>query len=115
MAATVKGTSGLVFGTPTESSVIMQSVEETRSTEVVEARDEDGDVTGLAFYGGNRTEVTGEYLFKGSDIGALGASITLTGLTTSGDLYITELGTKTENTGFKKGSFKAVAVTGITG
>jgi hypothetical protein len=118
MAATVKGTAGLTFGTPTESSVIMQSLDETRSTSTAEASDEDGDVVGFAMYGGQRQEITGEYLWKGSDIGSIGASVTLSGLTAispAGDVYVIELGTKTSNTGFKTGNFRAISISGVTG
>lgn len=118
MAATVKSTSSLTFGTPTEASVVMQSVEESRTTNTAEAADEDGDVIGLAIYGGQRQEITGEYLFTGSDIGSIGSSITLSGLTAispAGDVYVVELGTRTSNTGFKTGSFRAISISGVTG
>ena len=118
MAASVKDTVGLEFGTPTNAKVVMQSLEETRSTKTEEATDEDGDTIGLAIYGGSRQEISGTYLFKGSDIGVIGASIVLSGLeaiSPSGDVYVTELGTKTSNTGFKEGSFKAISISGVTG
>ena len=118
MAASVKSTENLTFGTPIEASVIMQSVDETRTVETAEARDEDGDIVGIAFYGGQRQEVTGEYLYTGSGFADLGAAITLTNLeaiSPAGDLYLVEQGTRTSNTGFKTGSFRAVAISGITG
>lgn len=117
MAASVKSTASLVFGTPTESSVVMQSLEETRNTETAEASDEDGDVIGLAIYGGQRQEITGEYLFKGSDIGTIGSAIVLSGLqaiSPTGSVYVVELGTKTSNTAFKTGSFRAISISGVT-
>ena len=114
MAATVKGTSGLAFGTPTNAGVIMQSLDETRSTQTAEATDEDGDVVGFCIYGGTKQEVSGEYLYIGADLGTLGATVTLSGLTSPGGLYLTELGTKSSNTGFKMGSFKAISVTGVS-
>ena len=46
MASSVKSTENLTFGTPIESSAIMQNVEETRTIESAEARDEDGDIVG---------------------------------------------------------------------
>jgi hypothetical protein len=121
MAATVKdaGSLGLSFGVPTNGSVVMQSMDETRSIQIAEASDEDGDVVGAAFYGGQRMEISGEYLVKGSaDIGTLGASITLTGikaLSPAGTVYLTEVGTKWSNTGFRSGTFKAIAISGVTG
>lgn len=118
MAATVKGTAGLTFGTPTEASVIMQSVDETRSTQTAEAPDEDGDVIGLAIFGGQRQEISGEYLWKGSDIGSIASAIILTGITAispAGDVYVIELGTRTSNTDFKRGTFRAISISGVTG
>ena len=97
----------------------MQSLEETRSTQTAEALDEDGDVIGLAIFGGQRQEISGEYLTKShADIGNLAAMLTLTGLpdlSPSGSIYVIELGTRVSNTSFKTGSFRAISIAGITG
>ncbi len=121
MAATVKDATALSlrFGSLTHASVVLQSVEETRAITTTEVSDEDGDVVGVAFYGGQRQEISGTYLCKGcADIGTLAASLTLTGITALspvGTIYLTELGTQWTNTGFKTGSFKALAISGVTG
>ncbi len=120
MAATVKDATSLTlrFGSLTHASVVLQTVEETRSITTTEVSDEDGDVVGVAFYGGQRQEVSGTYLCKGcADIGTLAAALTLTGITAlspAGSLWITELATQWSNTGFKTGSFKALAISNVT-
>lgn len=116
MAAIVKGNTTMQFGVSTHTAVIMQSLDWTVSNEVAEARDEDGDVTAIAIYGGERLNGTCEYIYKGGDLGTLGATITLTGINwTAGSLYLTEFGQKESNTGFKTGSAKVIGVKGITG
>jgi hypothetical protein len=121
MAATVKDATSLNlrFGTLTHSSVVMQSLDETRAVTTAEASDEDGDIVGLAFYAGQKQEINGSYLVKGStDIGTLAASLTISGLpavSPTGTVYLTEVATQWSNTGFKTGSFKAIAIAGVTG
>src|ERR1041384_6260781 len=101
MSASVKGLSGLEFGVPEVSGVVLQNVEERRSNETAEARDEDGDVIGFAVYGGERQEISGEYLWKGDDIADLGASVSISGISSPGGVYVTEIGSRRTNTGFR--------------
>ena len=59
-------------------------------------------------------EISGEAVYKGADIGILGASITITGITAApGAVFLTEMSDKYTNTGFRTQAFKAISVSGI--
>ena len=115
MAATVKGTTGLVFGVTTVSGVIMQDYTSDINGSITEVTDEDDDVVGFALHHTGRAEVSGSYIFTGDDIGAIGDKITeITALGVSGGLYIYGFGRKYSNNGFCSGTFKAIAVNDIS-
>jgi hypothetical protein len=117
MAASLKGTSGLVFGVTAVTGVIMQSFKMKIATDLAEARDEDGDRVAFAFYGGNRTDTDGNYLFKGAHIvsGAIATAISAITSLGGGDTYLLSYGVEERHDGFKMGDFTAVAASGITG
>jgi len=98
-------------------SVILTSFESTISNQIAEALDEDGDVVAIAIYGGERAAISGEFLWEGAAIGALGSALTLTitGFTppAGSSIFVTENGIKYTNTAFATGSFKAIAISGI--
>lgn len=116
MAATIKGITSLSFGCDTISTVVMQSSDASISRDIVYAQKEDGDYAAFAIIGAGKCEASGEYLHKGSDISSLATLLsTLSSTPTgSGGLYIYELSVKTTNNGFKRGSFKAGGVEGVS-
>jgi len=114
MAATLIGTSGLAFGLTAETGGICQSSRIRESIQTAEVMDEDGDITGAAFYG-HKNEIQEEIIFTTATSAphatALGAQVTnadITNHTTTGTLRMTERETSFSNTGFKTISFTLV-------
>jgi len=117
MAATIKGTAGLVFGTTTETGGFLHNLEIQNKTEKAEVRNESGEFAGVAMY--NRTEeISGEAVLTGSS--GLGGIAPATALTLSsyspsaGSIFVDEVTTKYSNTGWKTTSFKAFCYPLIT-
>lgn len=103
------GTTGLSVGITAETFGLVQSAEVTHSVEKTEARNESGDIEGVAFYG-DKKEVTMECLFL-SDTGNPSAAVG-TGTAFSfadadiPDAHIEEATTKFSNTEFRVQTFK---------
>jgi hypothetical protein len=103
MAATLIGTSGLAFGLTAETGGICQSTRYRESIQTAEVADEDGDITGAAFYGPTG-EISQELIFTsaaGVISAALGAAVTIANHTQTGTERLTERETTLTNTGFK--------------
>lgn len=117
MAATLKGTAGMVFGVTVVTGVIMQSLKQKVGTKMAEGSDEDGDVVAFAFYAPGRTDVDGNYLFKGAHInsGTIAGAISAITALAGGDTYLLTYGIEEKHDGFKMGEFTAIAQSGITG
>ena len=115
MAATVKGITTLVFGTDTVSGVIMQDLDSELTGQVTEVTDEQDSVVAFALHHIERADVSGTYVYKGSDIvTSLGTALTLTNAVGSGGTYVYTYGRKQTHNGFMTGSFKAIRVQGIS-
>lgn len=103
MAATLIGTSGLAFGLAVETGGICQSSRYRETIQTAEVADEDGDITGAAFYGPTG-EISQELIFTsaaGVISAALGSANTLANHTPTGTERLTERETTLTNTGFK--------------
>lgn len=114
MASSIKGLTTLTFGVGTVTTVIMQNLDVQTAGEYTDVRDEDGDIVAMAFYGNNKSDVTGEYVYKGADIGTVAAAISGVTVPGTGSVFLVSFGRKSTNTGFTMGNFKAVSVDGIT-
>ena len=84
MPATTIGQSGLSFGLSAESGMLVQSFSETRNTEKAEARNNQGDVVGLALFNQSDTlswsgTVTGTYSTTAGAVLSTLANATSTG------------------------------------
>ena len=113
MSATVKGLSGLVFGCPVVTGVVLQNLSADRAGKLVMSVDETGTEIGYAIHGGKAVEISGEYTFKGSDISTIGGTVTIADTPATGDITVYEFSRKRSSTGFETGSFKAVSVDGV--
>lgn len=95
----------LVFGvTSTGGYGVLQSLTETQTAEVAEARNESGKVTDQIAYSKTH-EVTAEGLFNGDTLGGAGSSLTagsLTGLILSQTVSETNTGYKTVSVTIQK-------------
>jgi hypothetical protein len=104
MAATLIGASGLAFGLTAEAGGIAQNFRNRESVQTAEVNDEDGDITGAAFYGPTG-EISGELVFTGATgvvSAALGAQVSFANFTgVTGTVRLTERETSLSNTGFK--------------
>jgi len=114
MSATVKGLTGLVFGAPVVTGVVMQNYSADRAGKLAMSIGEDGDEIGYAVHGGKAVEHSGDYTYKGNDIGTIGATVTIPDAPGTGDITLYDFGRKRTATGFCSGSFKAVSVDGVT-
>lgn len=108
MSATVKGAT-LTFGCTASSGVIMQNFTKDETVDVYYAQDEQAAYTAYAIPSNGKVEASGDYLWKGSDVAAIAAA-----LPGHSYLYITSIGVKESNTGFKMGQFKASGINNIT-
>ena len=104
----------MVFGCETVSAVIMQSSDVNITRNIVYAEDEQGANVAFAITTGGKCEASGEYYYRGSDIAAFIATVTVASPTGVGGLYVYELSRKTTNNGFQRGSFKAGGVEGVS-
>ena len=96
MAATLLGT-GLTFGTPSVSGLIVQSASFTESVNITEVVDEDGDFVAAALHGKKIAgEITGTL---SGTIGNIGATLAVAGAP-SGTYYITQKAQSRSATGF---------------
>ena len=117
MSATIHGTTGLAFGTTTETGGYLQSLEVRHATEKTEVRNEQGEFVGVALY--NKTEeISFEAVLYGSTglaAIATAAVLTLASYTpAAGVILVEEFSTKFSNTGFKSTSAKAFVYPLIT-
>ncbi len=109
MASAEIGESNLVFGTTDDTWGLIQNLSFSEASQVVEAMDADGDILGVAFHG-NKTDVTGTYLFKATlnapetHVGD-GTAITLSDSDSPGNIYISEATTNKTNSEFKSIDF----------
>lgn len=117
-ATLMKVDSGLIFGVPTLSGVVLQEIEADRKAKDAEATGEVGDVIGVAIFGGQRSNVRGSYLFKGTDFGGgIGADIASSvgsGLGLSGPICVSGFTRKRNHEAFADGSFEAISLDGST-
>lgn len=110
MAAVTIGDSALVFGSTDETWGLIQNLSFAEAVQVTEAEDADGDVVGAAMWG-NKTTVTGTYLFK-SDTNAptslvgSATAVTLSDGDSPGDIHITSATTNKDKNSFKSIDFE---------
>lgn len=110
MPATLRGTSGLVWGCTVETGGLIQNVKIKDSSEVKKVKNHEGEDVGKSIY--NRTqEVSGELYFTGaSGLSAIkpGDTFTLASFTPSAGLVIcSEANVELDNEDYKKITFTA--------
>jgi hypothetical protein len=114
MSATIKGSTVMVFGCDTVTSVTMQTTDSSGTGEVTEVTDEQNSVIAFAMSHGERVDVSGTYIYKGADITTLATAITLANAYGSGGIYVYSMGRKAGHNAFLTGDFKAIRVSGIS-
>jgi hypothetical protein len=111
MSATLYGTSGLTFGLTAETGGLVQSVEIKSSIDKVEAKNHEGETTGIAFHNAMH-ELTVTFLRTGgTGLGAatLAAAVTSANYTpAAGSLYCEEITDKRENKAYREITLKLV-------
>ena len=114
--ATVYGT-GVQFGVPYTGSPAIQlsNLESNNTSQTTEVLDRNGTILAWALYANNKYEVSGDYTYTGTQ---LSASVALTGLAAldpliTGNVIVTEAGSKTSNNQLRSGHFKGISVLGV--
>src|SRR5579862_4895498 len=105
----------LVFGVPTIDDIVLQNLDMTRDAKTAIATGEEGDEIGVSIYGGKVAEVKGDYLFIGSDINAIGDTMSAdigTALGIDDDIVCYGFGRKLAHEGFQTGDFRGISLTG---
>lgn len=102
----------LEFGVPAdEASLVTQSVSKTSKVDKKEVRDRQGKVVAVAFYN-KMDEISIEGV--GTYGSAPGTSLSLSGVTAVGAVYVEEVAEEYQNEEFVKTSIKATAWEGIS-
>ena len=108
----------LEFGVPTLANVVLQDIKANRNANTAKATDEDGDVIGIAIYGGQDAECDGTYLYLGTAFGGgIGENIASsvgTSLNLTGPVCVTGYGISRTHEGFVTGDFKAISLDGAS-
>lgn len=108
----------LEFGVPVLADVVLQELDGNRDAKRAVASGEQGAVIGVSIYGGELTDVTGNYLYLGTQFGGgIGNDISAsvgTSLDLADPVIVEGFGLKRSNEAFVSGSFKAVHLDGAS-
>ena len=107
----------LEFGVPVLSGCVLQNINRDRNANTAKATGEQGDVIGIAVYGGQDAEISFDFLWLGSDFASIGTNIVSsvgTALGVTGPVVVTGNGVKRTHEGFATGDGKAVTLDGAS-